>query len=182
MKATDILKHEHQVILKVLDAAEREARNIRAPGKIDAERTNKIVDFIRNFADRCHHAKEEDQLFVRMRDRGFPFEGGPIAVMLMEHEEGRRHVRAVADAVSAAASGDEAAVAKIADHLQAYVELLRQHIDKEDNILYPMADQILTPQDQEELIKTFERIEAEDMGEGVHEKYHQLAHELSEHA
>lgn len=64
------------------------------------------MDFIRNFADRCHRAKEEDQLFVRMQDRGSPFEGGPIAVMLMEHEEGRRHIGAVAKAIPAAAAGD----------------------------------------------------------------------------
>lgn len=58
--------------------------------------------------------------------------------------------------------------------------MLGQHIDKEDNVLYVMADQMLTPRDQEDLAEALDRIEAEEMGDGVHEKFHQLAHELAE--
>jgi len=60
------------------------------------------------------------------------------------------------------------------------VALLRAHIDKEDNVLFPMADQLLTAADQKELTEAFEKVEAEEIGEGVHDKYHQLAHELAE--
>ncbi len=177
MKATEILKHEHQVILMVLEAARQEARSIEATGRFDAERVGQFVEFFRHFADRCHHAKEEGHLFVRMSQRGFPVEGGPIAVMLHEHDEGRRHVAAIAEAL---ASPSKQAAATIRDHLAAYAELLEQHIHKEDNVLYVMADQVLTEQDQRELAEIFERIEAEEMGEGVHERYHQLAHALAE--
>lgn len=180
MTPTETLKHEHQVTLMVLDAAQREARSIEATGKVSAKRVGKLVEFFQNFADRCHHSKEEDQLFVRMERRGVPVEGGPISVMLLEHDEGRRHVAAIAKAVSAAAAGNGSAVATVRQNLLAYAELLRRHIEKEDNILYPMADQILTAEDQQELAEAFERIEAEEMGEGVHEKYHRLAHELAE--
>ena len=180
MTPTEILKHEHQIILMVLEAAEREANSIKETGKVDGSKLDKFVDFIRNFADRCHHAKEEDQLFVKMRERGMPKEGGPIAVMLVEHDEGRRYVKAVADAIDPAVHGDTKAKVAIRENLQAYVNLLRAHIHKEDNILYPMADRFLTADDQQFLSEAFNRIEAQEIGEGVHEKYHHLAHELAD--
>lgn len=179
MKPTETLKHEHQIILMVLRAAEREAQSIEATGKVHPDKVGKLVEFFRNFADRCHHAKEETHLFVRMERRGVPVEGGPTSVMLREHDEGRRRVTAIAQALSQAATDDQSSVATVQQNLLAYIELLRQHIDKEDNVLYPMADELFTEQDQQELAQAFEKIEAEEMGEGVHEKYHQLAHELA---
>jgi len=172
--ATDILKHEHQVILHVLDAAERDAQH---PEALDLERVAKIADFLRNFADRCHHAKEQDLLFPAMNRRGLPSDTGPIAVMLHEHDEGRAHVRAIILELEEA----EPDRAEIARHLREFANLLRGHISKEDDVLYVMADQLLTPADQEELTAAFERVEREEIGEGVHEQYHQLAHELIEH-
>jgi hemerythrin-like domain-containing protein len=179
MTPTEILKHEHQIILMVLDAAEREANSINDTGKVDAARLEKFVDFIRNFADRCHHAKEENQLFVKMQQRDLPKEGGPIA-LVREHEEGRRLIRVIADAIPQAASGDKKAMTTIGENLMGYVNLLRAHIRKEHNILYPMADKFLSSEDQQSLGKAFEKIEAEEIGEGVHEKYHRLAHELAD--
>jgi hemerythrin-like domain-containing protein len=179
MQPTERLKHEHQVILLVLGAAEREAEHIQATGSVDVAEVEKMVDFIRNFADRCHHAKEEGLLFARMEERGMPTSSGPIAVMLQEHDEGRRHVRAIAEALPQAAAGDPSAAAVIQEHLVAYAQLLRAHIAKEDNILYPIADRLFTPADQQALSEAFDRVEAEEMGGGVHERYHQLAHELA---
>jgi hemerythrin-like domain-containing protein len=138
-----------------------------------------MLDFFRNFADRCHHSKEEKLLFVKMEERGMPVEGGPIAVMLYEHDEGRRLTRTIAEALPLATNGDRRASAAVAQNLLAYVRFLRAHIHKEDNVLYPMADRLLTAEDQRELMEAFSRVEAEEMGEGVHEKYHQLAHKLA---
>lgn len=179
MKPTDTLKHEHQVILLVLGAAEREALRIQAGGQVQAERVGQMVEFFRNFADRCHHAKEEKLLFTKMAERGMPIEGGPIAVMLQEHEQGRARVRAVAAALPQG-EGDVAATTAVRTNLLAFVQLLRQHISKEDNILYPMADNLFSAQDQQELAAAFDQVEAEEMGEGTHVKYHQLAHDLAE--
>ena len=179
MTPIEILKHEHDVILMVLDAAQREAQTIESTGKVDAERVRKFLDFLRNFADRCHHAKEENHLFRRMVQRGFSTEAGPIAVMLAEHDQGRAHLRAVEAAMPAASGGEASAIAEVSDHLRDYVDLLRQHIDKENNVLYVMAEQILTASDQTELSSAFEKVEAEEMGEGTHERFHQLAHELA---
>jgi hemerythrin-like domain-containing protein len=171
--------HEHQVILTVLDAAEREARRIQETGDVQVEQLEQMIDFFRHFADRCHHAKEERWLFVRMEERGMPREAGPIGVMLYEHDLGRGYVRAVADALPRAAS-DPAARETLWRNLAQYIQLLRDHIYKEDHILYPMADELLLPEDQQALEEGFERVEREEIGEGVHEKYHQLAHRLAE--
>jgi len=179
MTPTETLKHEHEVILMVLDAAQREAETIWTVAKADAERIGKFLDFFRNFADRCHHAKEENHLFRRMVERGFSADAGPIAVMLAEHDEGRAHLREVDQVIRTAAQGDTAAIASVVGHLKSYVDLLRQHIDKENTILYVMAEQTLSADDFKKLAAAFEKIEAEEMGEGTHERFHQLAHELA---
>jgi hemerythrin-like domain-containing protein len=179
MTPTETLKHEHQIILLALGAAEQEAQSIQASGQVHAGKVEQMVDLLRNFADRCHHAKEEDLLFVKMQERGVPVEGGPIGVMLRDHVEGRRLVKAMADALPAAAGGDAQAITSIGNSLSAYISLLRVHISKEDYILYPMADRLFTAEDQAWLTAEFDRVEAEEIGAGVHEKYHQLAHDLA---
>jgi hemerythrin-like domain-containing protein len=178
-KATDVLKHEHQIILMVLDAARQEVQHLKQRGLVDEKTIQEYLDFFRNFADRCHHSKEEDLLFVKMEQSGVPKQGGPVAVMLAEHDQGRKHLKAIAEALPEAAAGNAQAVDSISNNLLGYVDLLKSHIYKEDHILYPMADRLFTAQDQAQLIKDFDRVEAEEMGSGVHEKYHQLANELA---
>lgn len=180
INAFEILEHEHDVILLVLDAVEREAARIRADGKADPPRVNRMLDFARQFADRCHHAKEERLLFPRLADCGIARDGGPIGVMLAEHERGREFVRAAAEALPAAAGGDATAAGKLAEALSGYVSLLRAHIAKENQVLYVMGRRLLPESDDRDLVAAFERVEAEEMGAGTHEKYHRLAHELAE--
>ena len=175
MTPTETLRHEHDIILLVLSAAERE---IQSEG-MDVAKIGQMLDFFRNFADKCHHMKEEKQLFVRLSQRGMPFHGGPIAVMMTEHELGRHYLRTTAAAIPIAQTGNTDARQTIAENMSEYVELLRAHIRKENEILFPMADRILSPEDQVDLEKEFARVEAEDIGPGEHEKYHQLAHALT---
>ncbi len=180
MRATEILKGEHKVVQLVLRAAEREVRSMEATGKVDAEKVGKMLDFSRNFTDRCHHAKEEKHLFVKLQESGMRGDCGPIAVMLQEHIEGRRRVKAIAEALPQAREGNSSAIVTIKQNLSAYVELLREHIRKEDEGLFSTADHLLTPEDQQALTEAFDKVEAAEMGEGVHEKYHRLAHELAD--
>lgn len=174
-KATDVLKHEHRIIEKVLGAVEKLANT---QGAIPVEQWEKALDFIRNFADKCHHLKEEGLLFPALEEHGIPREGGPIGVMLMEHEEGRGYVRAMAEALSAVKQQPEAARPRLVGNARAYVRLLREHIPKEDDILFNMADDVLTPEEQKELLREFEEHEARELEPGVHEKYLAIALEL----
>jgi len=179
MKATDILKREHQAILLAVAAAEEEAAYIADTGKIHLQKVREMADFFRNFVDRCHHAKEEKHLFAVMHEHGIPFENGPLAVMLHEHEQGRECVRAIANAV-APREPDEQARRKAGDNLALYARLLREHINKEDHVLYPMADQLLNTGDQDRLRKAFDRVESKELGEVVHNKYHAWIKKLAE--
>ncbi len=177
MTPTESLKHEHKVISLVLGAAEREGRSVQATGRVHAEDIARLLDFFQNFADRCHHAKEERHLFALMHERATV--GGLLAATVAEHQEGRRRLRAVAEALPQARQGEAAAVASVGENLLAYAALLRAHIDHEDNVLFPMAEKILSAEDERALAEAFEKVEAEEIGEGVHEKYHRLAHDLA---
>lgn len=180
MTATETLKHEHRIILKVLEAARREAQAIADTGRLNVGKLDKILDFFRVFVDRCHHGKEEEYLFPKMQERGLPGDEGPIPVMLQEHMGGRNTVKALSAALARAQQGDSTAVGSVAADLAILDEHLSGHIEKENEILFPLADKVFTAEDQQVLIAAFDKHEAEEMGPGVHEKYHQLAHELTE--
>ncbi|MGD1148884.1 MAG: hemerythrin domain-containing protein [Thermoanaerobaculaceae bacterium] len=179
MTPTETLKHEHTIVLMVLQGAEREALAIQGGAEAHVDLIEQMVDFFRTFVDRCHHAKEERHLFPALQARGFSAESGPVAVMLHEHELGRAAVRAIAGSLPGARTGGRVAAAALAKDLLAYVELLRNHIFKEDNVLFPMADQVLPADEQTQLADLFDKVEEEEIGHGVHERYHQLAHELA---
>jgi hemerythrin-like domain-containing protein len=144
MTATEILKHEHQIIIMVLSGARREILSIQDSGKINAEKIDKIVDFCQNFIERCHHAKEEEYLLVKMQERGLSSDREPISVMLKEHREGGGMVKAIAEAFPQARTGDASAIASVSLNLRAYVGLLQDYINKENNVFFPLADQLFT--------------------------------------
>ncbi len=178
MTPTSELMEEHRVIERMLKLVSKAADKLENGEKVDRELWVGVSDFLKNFADRCHHAKEEKLLFVKMMARGVSGEVGPIAVMLREHEDGRAHVRRIAALSEGALDKNDSA--ELIKHSRGYVELLTQHIQKEDHILYPMANQVLTVDDQEELQEGFEKVENEIMGPGTHERYHHMIEEWEE--
>lgn len=178
MKATEVLKEEHRVIERVLAVLERAAARLEQGEWIPEDLFPKAVEFIRGFADRCHHGKEEGSLFPLLERQGIPREGGPVGVMLSEHEEGRRWVRLMEEAGIRYRQREVEARRDLIEAARGYSELLREHIDKEDHVLFVMADQVLTETDQTELLKRFEGIEKEEMGEGAHAHFLHLAEEL----
>ncbi len=181
MKATEAIKHEHKVINLMLDGIRREFTRLREEGALDYQKLEKILDFGRNFVDRCHHTKEERHLFIKLEEKGQPEDRGLLAELLAEHRQGREQLAAMAQAVSGARSGDQKALQALAGHLRAYLEVLTAHIDKENEFLLALADRLLTPQEQEAMAEAFEQFEASEMGPGVHDKYHAIAHELAGH-
>jgi len=180
MKPTEQLKEEHKAIKLMLRIAEKVNEKLEAGEEVNPEHLEQIVEFIRVFADKCHHGKEEDLLFVAMEEAGIPKEGGPIGVMLAEHDMGRSYVRGLSQAVARYKAGDRGVSPAIIENARNYVALLSQHIDKEDNILYPMADMHLSEAQQEELLEGFEKVEREKIGPGRHEEFHKLLDHLQE--
>jgi hemerythrin-like domain-containing protein len=181
MQPTEILMNEHRVIEQVLNCLEAIAQRAISEDKLDRVAVRKALDFLQNFADRCHHGKEEQHLFPTVEARGMSREHGPTGVMLSEHDQGRQHIQAMAAAIEEVAAGWPEALQRFVDHAQSYVRLLREHIMKEDLCLFPMANRVLTEDDQHALMSAFEKVEHEDMGLGVHEDYLDLANELADH-
>ncbi len=178
-KAIEILMNEHRVIEQVL--ASLEAFASRLEDEPDARSALRDYGrFFREFADRCHHAKEEDRLFAEMVRHGFPREHGPIGVMLAEHEEGRAHVGALVRAGEGTGPLTAAECDSVRYHVRAYVPLLTAHIYKEDHVLYPMASDAIPAGDMDRLAAGFEEHERLEMGEGAHEELHRLAERLIE--
>lgn len=180
MQTTQVLQDEHRVIERVLDCLEKLADRCRAEGQVDAEIASDAVTFFRGFADRCHHGKEEALLFPLMEQRGFSPDSGPTAVMRREHVQGRELVGAMHDAIDGAASGDAAGCDAFLRAAHGFLDLLRQHIRKEDQILFPMAEQALTGTDKERLNEDFARADREEFGEAERQRLLQIAGSLAE--
>jgi hemerythrin-like domain-containing protein len=170
---------EHRVIEQVLTCLERIAAQARQSRKLDGQAAREALDFFRNFADRCHHDKEEQHLFPMLEAKGFPRQGGPTGVMLHEHEEGRRHIQAMNAALALAETGHAPALEQFVQHANAYVVLLREHIAKEDHCLFPMANRTLAVADQRRLLDAFAHVEHDELGEGTHDRFLEVARSLA---
>lgn len=181
MRPTEQLKEEHRVIESMLRILERVYERLEGEEQVDSEHLAQILEFIKVFADRCHHGKEEDLLYPAMEEVGIPREWGPIGVMLMEHNMGRDYVRGMSEALAKHEAGEHRALSEFAKSARNYVALLAQHIPKEDNILYLMADMHISKEKQEELLEAFEKRETEVIGAGKHEEFHELLERLGEH-
>ena len=153
--ATQNLENDHVYILRLTDImlAMVEKRST------DTNHFELVTNLIRNFADGLHHAKEEDLLFPLLEEKGFSPENGPVAVMLHEHEQGRNYVKGASNGIEDFKKGNAEALQSIYDNLSAYATLLKGHIDKENNILFKMADQVFSNEEQQELLIQFADIE-----------------------
>jgi hemerythrin-like domain-containing protein len=179
MDAIETLMNEHRVIERVLDALVGFADELERKGTTEKDELLRFVTFIREFADAHHHGKEEDILFAAMVTNGFPREGGPIAVMLHEHDQGRAFVRTLRERAEATAAWSDDDRREIGAAAGGYADLLRHHIHKEDAILYPMAEQHLPPEAMQEVAEACERHEQDAARDGRQERLLDLADQLT---
>lgn len=143
-KATRELRVEHQWILQVAEVLETLVERAGSgDGAPDFEAFDDCIRFFRLFADACHHAKEEDMLFSELEGAGMSREVGPIAVMLYEHGMARAHVASMAGAIVGARAGDSSELRRLMEAAHDYIDVIRAHILKEDNVLFNMADGML---------------------------------------
>ena len=177
-KPIDVLMNEHRLIEQVLGSLESYAFVV--DGGLAPERplVKEYGEFFRGFADVYHHGKEEDILFQRMIERGFSTDSGPLAVMLHEHTEGRARVavlRGVGQAQGAVVAAERDTMLTAA---REFISLLRQHILKEDRILYPMALRVLTGPELDQIESAFEAFEKRLSAEGAGERLRASAERL----
>ena len=151
--ALKILSDEHQNILKVTGALLKECDSLQSGNKIDKDFFKKAIDFIKSYADKFHHAKEEDILFVEMCKDEAKIHCNPTQQMLYEHDLGRDFIKKLGRGVEEDNNG------VIIENARGYAHLLQEHIFKEENILYPMADEALKQNVKNEILEKFKQVE-----------------------
>ncbi len=181
MKATEILMQEHRLIEQVLDGLEEAAARLEDGEEIDPGFFIDAAEFVAGFADGNHHRKEEDILFVAMTAKDMPADTGPVAVMLHEHEEGRRLTAGFRGAAEQMQNGDADAATDVIRNAFDYVNLMREHIIKEDNVLFPMANQVIAADEMQVVSREFMRILAEGEENGEIKKYQALVDRLNQY-
>jgi len=172
----ETLTDEHRLIERLISALLAYTADLDTGA--DPADLGQFVDLIAGFADARHHAKEEDILFEAMVEAGFPRDGGPIAVMLFEHDQGRRFVGALRDCASRAGAWTVSDKAIVRENAAQYANLLRQHIAKEDNILYPMARRVLSDEAMTAMEARFDELEGGEDARAELERFLVLADNL----
>ncbi len=170
METAYTLMNEHMGILAVLDEAQRAASAAAKSAPVPVDIFTDIREFFAIFVDRCHHGKEEDELFPRLVQMG---EGSLADELLREHGEGRALAAAFAATVDAYVPGESETGIALQHALESYSSFLREHISTETSQLFPLLEMRLASAD-EEIIQAFERIEVEKIGAGTHERLHHM--------
>lgn len=180
MTAIDILKNEHRVIEQALRCLDAVADKWNLKSELATISARKALDFLRHFADGSHHHKEEQLLFPKLESRGIANDGGPIGLLMSEHDAGRSLVQHMGNAINSYDQGNHDAGYYFVEASRRYIPLLKRHITKEDNCLFEMANDVLLDQDQEELLAAFNQMEDHVSHMGKHIFYLHLVDELSQ--
>jgi len=178
--ATNILRREHDAILEMIGSLEIIAQRIATGDSVPVDTLNELTEFFVLYADHSHHGKEEDLLFPMMERKGVPRSGGPLGCMLGEHEEGRGYIRGMKQNAEGCARGDKIAVQHWTDAARGYATLLRNHIWKENEILFPMAERILSTEEQTTLTVEFSRVQQEKLNRETEEHLADFARKITQ--
>ncbi len=179
MNALQELRQEHEAVKLTLRVLDRICQKIEGSGTLgDPQHVEQLLEFFTVFVDKCHHGKEEELLFPALEQVGVGRDRGPIGVMLEEHQRGRECVRKMKAAFSQFKAGAADGAGDFTTSARDYIALLHQHIDKEDGVLYPLAEKQLSAATLAELLKGFETIELEKIGAGKHEEFHKMIDHL----
>lgn len=178
-RPTETLQEEHQLCYPVLEAGERVIESAQAGGHLDSGTIDRLIDFFYTFTRQCHEPKEAQLLFSRLAQRGMSTEDGLLAEMMQDHRDLGDRIESLVRHVSERETDLPEATAAELSEMKTYVGLMRAHMTREDEVLFPMIDLVLTYRDLEDLGGAFVALESEEIAEGVHQKYVELAHRLA---
>ena len=179
MEAVEILKREHRIVLLVAAAARRDLEVTGEAHAIAADEAERLLHYFRYFTNACHDPKEEDLLFTALHRRGMSWDDFPLRELVREHQEMRIILDSASDWLTLLRAGDATAMIPLAYDLKAYIDLLERHIAAEEEAIFPMVHELLTVHDLEALRDEFAAIACEELEEGVHAYYSDLAFELA---
>jgi uncharacterized protein len=168
---SDLLMADHQTTEKVFDAVERA---LAGPGAPSPGLLRNAAQYLREYVDGCHNKKEEDHLFPLVEQRGIPRHGGPLAVMLMEHEQNRSLLPRFVNLVAEYVGGNAACLGELRSVFAEYAALMKGHFWKENDILYPMARRVMSEADGEAVVQGIVATES-SVGPDTRAKYYALA-------
>jgi len=173
----ELLKQDHEITERVFAAMETQfgLTGGPSPGQI-----GQLVDYLQGYVDRCHNQKEEQHLFPRLESKGVPRHGGPLGVMLQEHERAQEILSRLLPLGTAFAAGDTSKLADLRAVFGEYAALCKDHFWKENDILYPMAQRLLSEDEAAEIVKGIEEVEAA-LGDKTRERFYRLAQEIIDH-
>jgi hemerythrin-like domain-containing protein len=180
MEATDVLIEEHRVIRRALSALDKQTGRLASGAALRAGFFQDATAFFRNFADSCHQRKEEGPFQSAMMDAGLSDQTGPLAIMLAEHELARTYLRAIEKAVLRLERGEGTAREDVGRETRTYSSFLLQHMRREDEFLFPMAERLVAPAAKEKLAVELRRYEHEEAGSAVCRKYRDLVESLED--
>lgn len=179
LKATRILEEEHHVIQSVAASLAIVGADIQSGKRVATKTLRNLARFLEVFVGQCHKEKEESHLFVMLEKKGVPSGGCPIAVLSHEHVKLHDLISQFADCVELYVTTHGDARAPLEKTIRALLELLPGHIWKEDFLLFPMADKVLSPEDHKTLLEEFNQVETQ-VGAGVHHGFERLAKAVEE--
>ena len=174
--AREDLIHEHKAIQHALNILESMSERIENNGDTDKADINSFLIFLKEFADKCHHGKEEDFLFPALEKAGIKKEGGPIGVMLIEHTQGRNYIKQMQNSIL----NNQVDRHHFIQASRDYIRLMRSHIQKENTVLFPLIDIKLSVSEQNDLYEKFENHEENVIGKGRHDELHSILETLAE--
>lgn len=174
----DVLQHEHEAILTLVEALEGMVDRIRTADEVPEADLGQALEVIMEFADRCHHGKEEEILFPALARASS--EGAELTRRLTSDHKAMRKLVGVIRELLPRATDDDEARRQLAKNLATYPRLLREHIRIEDDRLLAETQRSLSPEERARVVREFERVEREEIGPGEHERYHALIQELAD--
>jgi hemerythrin-like domain-containing protein len=181
MKTIQILVDEHKNIKRMLKVLRQISLNIYKKEEIPFQELRDIIDFIRNYADRHHHNKEEEIYFeVMKQELGEPLASGPIFAMFSEHDLGRLFIKQLEEALNDVRTGQRDRIIDVIANAIAYTDLLDRHIDKEDNTIYVFGENQLSEESLKYVEKEMLKVEAAAKEDKLQEKYINLLNQLEE--
>ncbi len=148
MKPTEMLVEEHHLIRQALESLSLVVQKMEGGETVSREFFEKSIEFVRLFADKFHHFKEEYLMFIRLSEKKKNEIDSQIDVLRYQHDRGRNHVIEIENALDGYYKNPDGVQATIIiENLASYISLLRQHIHREDYIFYPMADEAFSPEE-----------------------------------
>ena len=171
------LRDEHAGIQLMLSILKKVSRRLLDGAEIPSDHLKRMHEFLKTFADRCHHGKEEDILFPELEGIS---ENKPLLIQLLgEHKSGRDLIRGMGESLEHYHPASAEAV-HLAVNMEEYVALLDYHIQTENKQLFPAADRQLSHAQKDELAEKFEILERDVIGVGRHEEFHRWLEEFKQ--